>query len=80
MTYLPQLLLLGAASQVLGVVCAVVFGWLGLIVMGLGLLLTLAAALGYAFEVRRLLGRSTFGDVAWWARRVGASNGAPPVA
>ncbi len=71
---------LGAASQVLGVVCAVVFGWLGLIVMGLGLLLTLAAALGYAFEVRRLLGRSTFGDVAWWARRVGASNGAPPVA
>jgi hypothetical protein len=61
---------LGVVSQGLGLVTAALYGWAGLVVAACGFALTALAGVGYGIEVRRLFRSASFGDAAWWARRL----------
>ncbi|TVQ90058.1 MAG: hypothetical protein EA397_13970 [Deltaproteobacteria bacterium] len=66
-------LLCGLIVQAVGVALVWIVGLAGLIVNGLGVLLMILALLGLFVEAARQLEAASFGEVAWWSRRVNKS-------
>lgn len=56
--------------QATGVVVLLAYGWIGVVVVALGALLSALVIGGYLVELRRLMGQGGLGELSWWARRL----------